>query len=151
MRGLVALIPVLAVGLAACGGTDTAAKPAKPAAKASPSRTASPSRSPEPSEPPTSDVKDCRDGTCLLKVDGPVRIPLDKKRFHYSSLRVVDVTSSSLSYQVPYPNGGGSSQTLSPGGGGAFGFRTRPSIAVKLVSMKDGKGLLSLTAGKSLN
>lgn len=149
MRGLVALIPVFVVALAGCGGTHTAAAPAKTKAKPSPSRTASPS--PSPTEPPTSDVKDCRDGTCLLKVSGPVRVPLNKKKFHYSSLRVVDVTSSSLSYQVPYPNGGGSSQTLSPGGGGAFGFRTSPSIAVKLVSMKHGHGLLSLTAGKSLN
>lgn len=100
------------------------APPVRPRPRPKPTRT----------EKPTSDIHDCYDGNRLLKVSDPVRIPLNKKKFHYSSMQVVEVTPSGLRFHVPYPNGGG----------------TRPSIEVKLISMKRGKGLLSLTAQKHL-
>lgn len=103
-----------------------------------------------PGEPITSDVGDCFGGQCRLEVLGPTAIPLDANRFHYESIAVVAVTSSSLTYQVPYPTGGHAEQTLGVGGSGSFGFRGQDSISVRLESIDSGHAVLSLVPGPPL-
>ncbi|MFB4297706.1 hypothetical protein, partial [Actinomadura sp. NTSP31] len=101
-----------------------------------------------PTPTPTTKTKDCFDGDCLLEVDGPIDIKLDRKTFYYPELSSVSVDNNSLTYHVEYPHGRGAQQVLSPGGGGSFGFRDRTPVDVKLVSIKNGKAILSLTPGK---
>ena len=137
MRGLVLIVPVFALALAGCGGSATPSSGAASSAPAKPK--------------PTSDVKDCFDGTCVLKVKGPKTIPLNKKKFHYAKVEIVDVTPDHVSYQVPYGNGGGANSSLSPGdGNGRFGYRSRPSIAIGVVSIKQGTALVSLKAQRHM-
>jgi hypothetical protein len=149
---LVPLLPLLPLLLALLAGCDTQAEgaPEKPPAATKSSSDGSskntPSKKPSPTaHPDTTDPKDCFDAECTLKVSKPVTIPLDKKKFHYPEMKVVAVDSGSLSYQVDYPGGGGAQQVLSPGGGSGFGFRSHPSVEVKLLSITKGTARLSLT------
>jgi predicted small lipoprotein YifL len=143
------LVPLLLAPLAGCG-TQPDGPPEKPPAATKSSSDGSaknkPSKKPSPTPPPeTTDPKDCFDAECTLKVTKPVTIPLDKKKFHYPEMKVVAFDSKSLSYQVDYPGGGGAQQVLSPGGGSGFGFRSNPSVEVKLLSITKGTARLSLT------
>jgi hypothetical protein len=142
------LVPVLSLTLASCGSSPEETK-AAPTASRSPNSSSAPvSASPSPTRTPTTKIKDCFDGDCLLEVDGPVDIKLDKKTFYYPEFSIVSVDENSLTYYVEYPHGGGAQQVLSPGGGGSFAFRDNTPVEVKLVSVKDGKALLSLTPGR---
>ncbi|MBA9002964.1 hypothetical protein [Thermomonospora cellulosilytica] len=149
-RFLAALVPVLVPALTSCGSPAQEAGPApsKPAAPASPT-SAPPSVPPSPTRTPTTETEDCFDGDCLLEVTRPVDIELDRKKFYYPGFSVVSVDENSLTYHVEYPHGGGAEQVLSPGGGSSFGFRDNPSVEVRLVSIKDGKALLSISPGTS--
>ena len=149
LMAFVPLVPLLLAPLAGCG-TQPDGPPEKPPAATKSSSDGSsknkPSKKPSPTPPQeTTDPKDCFDAECTLKVSKPVTIPLDKKKFHYPEMKVVAVDSKSLSYQVDYPGGGGAQQVLSPGGGSGFGFRSYPSVEVKLLSITKGTARLSLT------
>jgi hypothetical protein len=97
----------------------------------------------------TTKVRDCVDGNCRLRVAAPVRVGLDAKKFHYSSFEIVAITSHSLTYQVRYPQGGGAIQVLGVGGSGSFGFRSHPSIEVRLESVTRNKAVVDVTVGKN--
>lgn len=116
------------------GGGD--ASTPTPAAPASPD-----------AQEPTTKVKDCFDGDCLLKVTEPVDIKLDAKKYYYKKIQIVDVGEKTMTYVVDYPHGGGAQQMLGPGGSSSFGFRSYPSINVTLVSAKKGRLLVSITPG----
>ncbi|TDD91463.1 hypothetical protein [Actinomadura rubrisoli] len=75
-------------------------------------------------------------------------IRLDAKKFHYPEMSIVAVNARTIAYEVPYPGGGGAQQVLGPGGSSSFGFRSRPSVEVTLVSIKKGTALISLSPGK---
>ena len=145
------LVPLLLAPLVGCDTQPQGPPEKAPAATMSSSGGSSknkPSKKPTPTRtapPETTDPKDCFDAECTLKVSKPVTIPLDKKKFHYPEMKVVAVDSKNLSYQVDYPGGGGAQQVLSPGGGSGFGFRSYPSIEVKLLSITKGTARLSLT------
>lgn len=92
-------------------------------------------------------MRDCFDGDCTLVLTKPARIPLDAQRFHYSTLRVTAISADSLSFVVPYPQGGSAQSTIGPGlGAASFGFRGSPSIEVGL-TLVDGKPALVLQPG----
>jgi hypothetical protein len=151
------VLVLLPAALAGCGGNDDRPSAARGSGSAFATASATASAAPTPTPTPTptlapakvtTRVKDCFDGNCRLKVGGPVRIPLNAKKFHYSSLEVVSVTAHSLTYQVPYPQGGGAAQTLGVGGSGSFGYRSDPAVEVRLESVTRGKAVLALTPGK---
>lgn len=93
-------------------------------------------------------MRDCFDGDCLLRVSRPVTIRLNAKKFYYRQFHILDVGKSSITYLVEYPHGGGAQATLGKGGTSSFGFRKRPTVEVSLVSVKKGRALVSITAGK---
>ena len=132
--------------LAGCGGSGTdqhAASPSRSAAPPSPS----PSPSPSPTQPATRDVRDCYDADCTLLVTKPLRIPLNAKLFHYPAVIVESLAGGTLTYRVDYPQGGMSEAHLSPGNSSSFGYRSATPITVKLLSLKHGTAILSLTPG----
>ncbi|GAA3154621.1 hypothetical protein GCM10020001_092870 [Nonomuraea salmonea] len=129
----------------------TSAAPTSAAeASATPSASPTPSPSPSPTKKrkATSRVRDCFDGDCLLRVSRPVTIRLNAKKFYYRQFHILDVGKSSITYLVEYPHGGGAQATLGKGGTSSFGFRKRPTVEVSLVSVKKGRALVSITAGK---
>ncbi|MEU4832673.1 hypothetical protein [Streptosporangium sp. NPDC023615] len=163
------LLPVLAVcALTGCGSPDAGPQaapsshtPGTPATSTtsttspeapavSPTATPSPpsSPSPSPSRKPTTRVKDCFDGDCLLKLSEPVTIRLNAKKFHYPRFKVVAVKANTITYWVEHANGGGAWQTLGEGGSSSFSFRERTPVEVSLVSIKKGRALLSISPGK---
>jgi hypothetical protein len=166
MRRLPAVaLPVLALcALAGCGSPEATPRAASPSAAAStsaapssaPATSAPPTTTPAstptpeatPSRKPTSRIKDCFDGDCLLKVSGPVTIPLNAKKFYYPKFEVVSVKSKTLTYWVEYPHGGGAQQVMGKGARSSFGFRSRTPVEVSLVSIEKGKALLSISPGK---
>jgi hypothetical protein len=92
-------------------------------------------------------VKDCFDGECTLLLTGPTTIPLDFGKLHYTSMNITAISADSLSYTVPYPEGGGAGQTIGVGlNGGSFGFRGDPSVEVGLM-LVGGKPALVLQLG----
>lgn len=92
-------------------------------------------------------MKDCYDGNCTLLLAKPTRIPLNAKKLHYSSMRVTAISKKSLTYQVPYPGGGGAQSTIGVGiGSSTFGFRGSPTVEVGLTLVK-GKPALVLQLG----
>ncbi|MFI7639363.1 hypothetical protein [Nonomuraea sp. NPDC049400] len=168
MRRLPAVaLPVIALcALAGCGSPEATPRAASPSAAASTSAapssapatsapptttpTSTPTPTPEatPSRKPTSRIKDCFDGDCLLKVSRPVTIPLNAKKFYYPKFEIVSVKSKTLTYWVEYPHGGGAQQVMGEGSRSSFGFRSRTPVEVSLVSIEKGKALLSISPGK---
>ncbi|WP_198958220.1 hypothetical protein [Amycolatopsis sp. KNN50.9b] len=162
MRHHILALAALSLVLAGCGtetpaapqpapapATTTTAQPTTtvpPATSATPTTTP-PSTNPNPPAPPSSKVRDCFDGDCTLLLAKPTTIPLDAKRFHYSSMRVTAFSADSLSFAVTYPQGGGTQSSIGPGlGSASFGFRGSPSIEVGL-TLVDGKPALVLQPG----
>ncbi|MEV4803226.1 hypothetical protein AB0K18_24745 [Nonomuraea sp. NPDC049421] len=141
---------------AAPAGTPAATAPTSAPPASTPEASTTPSVSPTPSPSPsptkkrkaTSRVRDCFDGDCLLRVSRPVTIRLNAKKFYYRQFHILDVGKSSITYLVEYPHGGGAQATLGKGGTSSFGFRKRPTVEVSLVSVKKGRALVSITAGK---
>ncbi|MFI6904860.1 hypothetical protein ACIBKY_26595 [Nonomuraea sp. NPDC050394] len=154
------LLPVLAMcALAGCASpeagrqatapTPTTGIPSKPGTPAtSAPATESPTPSPSPTREATTKVKDCFDGDCLLKLSKPVTIRLNAKKFYYPKFEVVAIDADTITYRVDYPHGGGSEQRLGEGGGGAFAFRKHTPVEVRLVSIKKGRALLSVSPGE---
>jgi hypothetical protein len=148
----IVVFAAFALALIGCGGkTPVAQAPSPSAARTSsppPSEPASsPTASRNPPAPPSSNVKDCFDADCTLVLSKPAKIPLDAKRFHYSSMRVTAISAQSLTFTVDYPQGGGSSSTIGPGlANGSFGFRGSPLIEVGL-TLVDGNPALVLQPG----
>ncbi|MEU4742457.1 hypothetical protein AB0G02_18610 [Actinosynnema sp. NPDC023658] len=123
----------------------TDATPATTAPETSTTPTAT--TSPATPAPPSSNVDDCFDGDCTLLLTGPVEVPLDAATFYYSSMHVTEISPDTLSYYVPYPDGGGTQSTIGAGlGSGEFGFQGQPSIRVGLVVV-DGTPALVLQPG----
>ena len=153
------LLVACTVSLADCAGTGPAATPpvagtpaaGTPGAPPITSTTAPPTpaptstRPPARTEPPTTDVADCRDGSCTLVVRKPVRIPLDASRFHYSSLRLLDVSSDGLELQ-PTDSDGGPTISISGGGESTIGFTGFRGITLRL-DTAGGRRLLVLAPG----
>ncbi|MFI6290824.1 hypothetical protein ACIBEJ_04525 [Nonomuraea sp. NPDC050790] len=148
------LLPVLAVcALAGCGSPQAAAPSSTPAAStpavSTPApETPSPTPSPSPTREPTTKVKDCYDGDCLLKLSKPVTIWLNAKKFYYPKFEIVAVKADRITFWVEYPHGGGAEQTLGEGGGSSFSFRDRTPVDVTLVSIRNGRAVLSVSPGK---
>ncbi|MBB5078996.1 hypothetical protein [Nonomuraea endophytica] len=142
------LLPVLVVcALAGCASPDTGPQAATPAPTPS-TPTTSASATESPSREPTTKVKACFDGDCLLKLSKPVTIRLNAKKFYYPKLEVVAIDKDTITYWVEYPHGGGVEQRLGEGGGSSFAFRENTPVEVKLVSITKGQALLSLSPGE---
>ncbi|MFI6540725.1 hypothetical protein ACIBHY_50280 [Nonomuraea sp. NPDC050547] len=151
MRKLLLVIAMCA--LAGCASPETGRQaavstptPSTPATSAS--ATESPTPSPSPTRQATTKVKDCFDGDCLLKLSKPVTIRLNAKKFYYPKFEVVAIDARTITYRVEYPHGGGSEQRLGEGGGGGFAFRKHTPVEVRLVSIKKGQALLSVSPGE---
>ena len=158
------VLVALTLILAGCDSETPTAQPppSSPAVSLTPSATPSPSLAPSPTPsavptpttakprptaPPSRNVKDCYDGNCTLLLSKPTRVPLNAKKFHYSSMRVTAISTKSLTYKVPYPGGGGAQSTIGVGlGSSTFGFRGSPTVEVGLTLVK-GKPALVLQVG----
>lgn len=159
---LALLLTLTVAGLVACsvsrsGAARTSAPATSTEETSSTSETTSEESSgdedegPRPNdEPITTNPGDCADGQCRLRVSGPVNIPLDASRYHYSVLLVVAVAADSLGIQVPFEGGGGTDSTISVGGSTAFGFQEGPSIWLTLETVVNGAAVLNLTPGEPL-
>ncbi|MET0496339.1 MAG: hypothetical protein ABW000_24695 [Actinoplanes sp.] len=165
MHRHVTVLAALALILAGCDSETPTAQPqpsSPPATTASPTPTPSATPTPatptpatptpttakpRPTAPPSRNVRDCYDGNCTLLLTKPTRIPLNVKKFHYSSMRVTAISKKSLTYLVPYPGGGGAQSTIGVGlGGSTFSFRGSPAVEVGLTLVK-GKPALVLQVG----
>lgn len=169
MRRKVTALAALSLALTGCGSAPVASPPTPPvsttnAPAASPASSAPPltpppttatptpaatsrSANPNPPAPPSNKVRDCFDGDCTLLLSRPTTIPLDAKKFYYSSLRVTAISADSLSFSVADAHGGDSEVSIGPGLGGlSFGFGDSPSLEVGLTTV-DGKPALVLQPG----
>ncbi|ALG08498.1 hypothetical protein AOZ06_17655 [Kibdelosporangium phytohabitans] len=92
-------------------------------------------------------MKDCFDGDCVLVLSKPTTVRLDAAKLHYTSMRVTAISADSLTYNVSYPGGGGTTATVGQGvGGSAFSFQGFPKVEVGL-TLVDGKPALVLQLG----
>jgi len=159
---LALLVTLTTAGLVSCsvsrsGAPRTSSSSTSSTSSAEETSTTSEEPSSEENEAPppndetvTANPADCVDGQCRLLVTGPLSIPLDASRYHYSVLVVVAVAADSLSIQVPFEGGGGTDTTIGVGGSTAFGFQDGPSIWVSLQTVVNGSAVLNLTPGDPL-
>lgn len=74
---------------------------------------------------------------------------MNAEKFHYSSMQVTSISAESLTFNVPYPGGGGATTTIDRGlDGGSFSYRDLPSIEVGLM-LVHGKPALVLQPGSA--
>jgi hypothetical protein len=156
VRCLPALVMlVLPATLLGCGGGGDDDPPAaRGSGSASVPAAVTPTPTPTPTATPeaiTTHVKDCFDAICRLKVTRPVRVPLDFKKFHYSSFKIVAIGPDSLTYRVDTPRDGELGSTLGVGGSGGFSFRSDPEVSLRLESAHKGVAVLAITQGKPNN
>lgn len=92
-------------------------------------------------------MRDCYEADCTLLVSGPVTIPLDVGRFHYTSVAVSSVTADTVLTSQASPDGGGGGLILHPGGSGSFGYRSLPEVIVSVISIRNGVATVQLRTG----
>ncbi|MFI6504461.1 hypothetical protein [Nonomuraea typhae] len=141
------LLPVLAVcALAGCSSPEAGRQAAAPSP--TPSTSAAATETPSPPRKPTTRVKDCFDGRCLLKVSRPITIQLDAKKFYYPTLEIVAIGADTITCWVEYPNGGGARSSAGEDGPFTFGVTGYPSVEVRPVSIENGQAVVSISPVK---
>ncbi|MGH3381918.1 MAG: hypothetical protein ACRDP6_45035 [Actinoallomurus sp.] len=100
------LAGVALLALAGCTSTDHGAARAPATNPATATASPTPRPSPTPASPTLRKAADgthlrrCEDGTCEVKVTGSATIPLDRRKFKVSSVRVVSIRRGAVSFTI---------------------------------------------------
>jgi hypothetical protein len=94
-------------------------------------------------QPPGDDPAACVEGTCTLRVTGPVRIPLDG-RAGPTALTVSSIGPSAVAFRVHWPTGGEGHGEVGPSGTVRFGSG-RGTLTVRVLELGPGAAVIELS------
>ena len=95
---------------------------------------------------PGTDVAACLDGSCTLRVTGPVEIPLDG-RAGQSAVTVTDIGTYAMTFLVSQGNGRSYGVT---GAGGTVRFTTaQGTLEIRVLELADGAATIELSSTAS--
>jgi hypothetical protein len=99
----------------------------------------------QPAPPPaTSNVADCFDGACTVRLTGPVDIPLDG-RFGPISLSITDIGPLSVTFELYSPSSGVGVAMVGQGGTTRFSSQGG-TVAVRVVELAGETAVFELTS-----
>jgi hypothetical protein len=94
-------------------------------------------------QPPGTDVAACRDGTCTVRVAGPVEIPLDG-RAGPTALSVTGIGTHAVSFMIS--SGAARSYGVTGTGGTVRFASTRGSLEIRVLELAGGAATIELSS-----